>query len=713
MSGDIKETADIELCYIDVGGTFTDAFLVNADGEYSAAKAPSTPEDVSGGFINAVSGAAEAMGLELEDVLRSPNVIIGYGATLALNALLTRRGGDPGLLITKGFRHLLYMGRGKQSWTELDRADRIHPQTHRMLEPLIPLHRIEEISERSDCLGLRPIPVYEEDVRAAAHRLVDEGVDSIVVMFLWSFLNAENEQRARAVVEEVLEARGADLPIYLASDISPVIRETPRVNAAVIEAYCGPFNSLSTDLRRQGFAGDLQVMQSAGGLASARNVRVIETIQSGPVGGLTGGRFIGEIYDFDNIITTDVGGTSFDLGLVTNGIVGVNREPTVGRFLLGVPMAEVMSIGAGGGTKAGLDPLTGRLVVGRESAGANPGPVCYGLGGQDPTVTDADLILGYLQPDGFAGGNMTLDVAGAHEAVRTQIADPLGLSVEEAAHGIRVLIDTRMRESIHGLVVARGFDLSEYHLLSYGGAGPAHVAGYTDGVPVKGILMFPYSSVFSAFGASSADYEHNYSKSVNLLIPPDVTDDGKQEIGTRITEVWAELKEKVLRDMEFEGFAPSTVEIRAVAMMRYGRQLNDLTVSSPTLDVSTPEAWDSLVAAFEELYSRIYSRAATYSQAGFEIFEVAVIGRAPKCRPQMRSFPMASEKPSDSALVETRQAYFENEFVPTSVWDLGELAPGNSIAGPAVIRDPHTTIVVPPGREISMDQYRTMWMNTA
>ena len=303
------------------------------------------------------------------------------------------------------------------------------------------------------------------------------------------------------------------------------MRELPRANAAVIEAYCEPlvrraFSSLGGELAERGFAGELQVMQSAGGLASARTVKVVDTIQSGPVGGLTGGRFIGELYGFDNIITTDVGGTSFDLGLVTGGVVGVNREPTVGRFLLGVPMVEVMSIGAGGGTMAGLDPLTGRLVVGRESAGAEPGPVCYRRGGSRADSHRRGPAARLPRPESFAGGTMTLDVEGARRAMSEQIADPLGIPAEEAAYGIRELIDTRMRESIHGLVVARGFDLSEYHLLAFGGGGPGHVAGYTDGIRMQGILMFPYSSVFSAFGASSADYEHTYSHSVNLLIPP-------------------------------------------------------------------------------------------------------------------------------------------------------------------------------------------------
>lgn len=708
--------AAIELCYVDVGGTFTDAFLVDANGDFSTAKAPSTPADVRGGFVNAVEAAARAMSRELGDVLESPGVIVGYGATIALNALLTRRGGRPGLLITRGFEHLLYMGRGKQSWTELDRDARIHPQTHRMLEPLIPFERVHGVSERTDCLANELIPLYEDDVERAVRALVEDGVDSIVVVYLWSFLNDAHERRTREIAERLLSELGQEIPIYLASEVSPVVRELPRANAAVIEAYCEPlvrraFSSLGGELAERGFAGELQVMQSAGGLASARTVKVVDTIQSGPVGGLTGGRFIGELYGFDNIITTDVGGTSFDLGLVTGGVVGVNREPTVGRFLLGVPMVEVMSIGAGGGTMAGLDPLTGRLVVGRESAGAEPGPVCYRRGGTVPTVTDADLLLGYLDPESFAGGTMTLDVEGARRAMSEQIADPLGIPAEEAAHGIRELIDTRMRESIHGLVVARGFDLSEYHLLAFGGGGPGHVAGYTDGIRMRGILMFPYSSVFSAFGASSADYEHTYSHSVNLLIPPDAGDDAKRELGARVTEVWRDLEQQALREMTAEGFRPEQLELRRMAMLRYGRQLNDLIVTSPVESVVEPEDWDRLLAAFEELYERVYSGAAKYPQAGFDLFEVAVVARAPKIRPNLRKHALEGETPAGAAKLTSRRAYFEHEWTDATVWNLGALRPGNVLPGPAIVEDPTTTIVVPPRRRVWMDEYRTIWMN--
>ncbi|MFN8187904.1 MAG: hydantoinase/oxoprolinase family protein [Gaiellales bacterium] len=706
----------VELCYVDVGGTFTDAFLVDSDGSFTTAKAPSTPSDVRGGFLAAIGAAASDMGLELEEALASPNLILGYGSTIALNALLTRRGGRPGMLVTRGFEHLLRMGRGKQSWTELDRDDRIHAVSHRMLEPLIPFERIAGVTERIDCLGNELVPLYEQDVEAAVSRLLAQDVDSVVVCFLWSFLEASHERRAGEIARRICLEAGVDLPVYLSSEISPVIRELPRANAAVIESYCGPlarraFGSLAGELAGRGFAGELQVMQSAGGLAAARTVKIVDTIQSGPVGGLTGGRFIGELYGFDNLITTDVGGTSFDLGLVTGGVLRVNREPTVGRFVLGVPMVEVISIGAGGGTMAGLDRHTGRLDVGLTSAGAEPGPVCYGRGGTVPTVTDADLLLGYLDPESFAGGTMRLDVEAARRAMDETIAGPLGMPVEQAAYGIREVIDTRMREAIRGLVVARGFDLSEYHLLAFGGAGPVHVAGYTSGIRLRGILMFPYSSVFSAFGASAADYEHSYTRSVNLLVSPGASDEEKRAVGERVTRAWRELEERAIRDMEAEGFASAELEVRPLAMLRYGRQLNDLIVPSPVRSVDAPRDWDELIAAFEELYGRVYGGAARYPQAGYDVIEVGLVARAPKLRPRLARHPLTGERPPEDARLPARRAYF-GDWHETSVWSLARLQPGNVVTGPAVVEDPTTTIVVPPGRTVSLDELRTVWMST-
>jgi acetone carboxylase beta subunit len=703
-----------ELCYIDVGGTFTDAFIVNAAGEYVAGKAPSTPGDISRGFFGAIEAAAAQWEMSVDEVFRGLKVL-GYGSTVVLNAILTRRGTQPGLVVTRGFEDILLMERGKQTWVELERSARLHPVTHRHNRPIVPRSLIRGATERIDCFGNEVIPLYEDDVRRAATELIDSGVGSIVVCFLWSFLNPDHERRARELCEEVIRQRGSEVPVVCSVDVSPVVRELPRLNATVLEAYTGDiarraFREMEERLRERGFRGNLQIMQSTGGLAPAVHVKAVETVQSGPAGGVIGGRYIGEIYGFENLITTDVGGTSFDVGLVSEGFVNVNREPTIARMLLGVPMVEILSIGTGGGTIARVDSLTGRLAVGPDSAGAEPGPACYGRGGTEATVTDADLVLGYLNPEYFIGGRLALDVDAARTAIEERIARPLGMTMEGAAEGIRTLADARMRDAISGLIAARGFDLSEYHLLAFGGAGPSHVAGYTEGLRLAGVLVFPFSAVFSAFGAASADYEHHYSRALNVVVTADADDHEKVALAGQVTKAWDELRGQALAQMRTEGFQADQVRFRHLAMIRYGRQLNDLIVTSPVDRIENAGEWDRLIAEFERLYERIYARAAKYPQAGYEILEVGMVAFAEKIRPKLRAEPTAGPDPHEGARKGDRRCWWEGQARATPVFELSELRPGNTVAGPAIVEDPTTTLVVPPRRRVRIDEYRTLWL---
>jgi N-methylhydantoinase A len=700
------------VCYTDVGGTFTDCFVVDEDGEFVIGKAPSTPSDIAEGFLSSLAIAREALGLSESDFLGALDVV-GYGATTVLNSLLTRQGGKPGLLITRGFEDLLMMERGKQSWVALDRIDRIHPVTHRHQVPLIPKFRVRGVSERVDSVGNIVVPLREEDVRKGTTELLDAGADSIVIVFLWSFLADDHELRAKAIVQDVLQERGVAIEVFCSSHVSPTLRELPRANATTIEAYSGPSTlralaRLESDLADAGFEGNLQVMQSAGGLAPAAHVRAIDTAMSGPVGGLVGARYVGELYGARNLISTDVGGTSFDVGLVTDGFVGVDREPVLAGLLLSLPMMEVESIGAGGGTIARIDPLTGRLEVGPESAGAAPGPVCYGKGGTEPTVTDADVVLGYLSGR-FIGGRIEGSAEASKEAIRTKIAEPLGLSVEAAADGIRQVIDARMREAVVGLVSVRGFALEDYLLLGFGGAGPTHLCGYTDALSMKGIVTFPYASAFSAFGAASADYEHHYHRAVNVVVPPSADEDDLIAAGARLSAGWERLEEQALDQMRREGIEQGDIQLRHLAMVRYGKQLNDLIVSSPVSRASTARELGRVLKAFDELYAHIYAKGAQFPQAGYEIFEVGLVASASKVKPKLAAHALGKPEPFD-ALITTAPAWFGGSWVDTPRFDWTLLRPGNVVRGPSVVEHPTTTLVVPPGRSARLDEYRTVWI---
>jgi len=703
------------LCYTDVGGTFTDCFVVDQNGDFVLGKAPSTPSAIAEGFMASLNHARETAGISPKEFFSSLEVV-GYGATTVLNSLLTRTGGKPGLLITRGFEDLLLMERGKQSWVTLSRVDRIHPVTHRHQTPLVPRSRVRGITERTTARGQELVPLHEDEVRAATLDLIDQGIDSLVILFLWSFLADAHEQRAKAIATAAVTARGLNLPIFCSSEVSPTLRELPRANAATVEAFAGPstlkaLSTVESDLHEYGFAGDLQVMQSAGGLAPARHVRAIDTAMSGPVGGLVGTRYIGELYGFNNLISTDVGGTSFDVGLVADGFIGVDREPVLAGLLLSLPMMEVASIGAGGGTIARIDPLTRRLLVGPESAGAVPGPVCYGKGGTEPTVTDADLVLGYLNPKAFIGGKIQLDDRAASDSIRTRIAEPLGLTVEAAAAGIRDVIDTRMRETVVGMVAVRGFSLEDYVLLAFGGAGPTHVCGYTEGLPLRAVLTFPYAAAFSAFGAAAADYEHHYHRAVNLVIPPGASEPDRLAVATSISTAWARLEEQALEQMQAEGVGPEKVRLRHLAMVRYGRQLNDLVVTSPIARCESVADLERVLTTFEDLYARIYAKGAQFPQAGFEIFEVGLVASVLKVKPKLRPQPLVKPDPA-AAQIDERPAWFDGSFQPARRFSWSRLQPGHRVVGPAIIEDPTTTLVIPPKRSARLDEYRSVWIES-
>ena len=704
------------LCYVDVGGTFTDAFVVDENGGFIIKKASTTPDDTSRGFFDALEGVAEKLGMTFNE-LANDLQIIGYGSTTVLNALLTRNNlARIGLIVSKGFEDILLIERGKQSWTDYDRKDRIHVVTHLHLEPLVPKKYIKGVSERITCRGDIAIPLYEHEVEAAVKELIEMDVEAIVISFLWSFLNSAHELRCKEIAEKVIAASGKNVSVTCGIEVSPVIRELPRTNAALIEAATSPlirksFETMDTRLKEQGFKGQLQIMQSSGGLAASNKVKAVDTINSGPVGGLIGGRFIGELYGIKNMITTDVGGTSFDVGLINNGNISIMRQPTAARMLLGVPQVEVISVGAGGGTLAYIDPLTGRLAVGPESAGADPGPVCYDKGGEQPTVTDADLILGYLDPDYFAGGNIRANLKRAREAMKQKIAEPLGISVTEAAAGIREITDVLMRQTIAGLVNARGSsEINDYHLLAFGGGGASHVAGYTQGLPLMGVMVFPYSAVFSAFGASTSDYEHHYHRATNLVIPQGADDNTKMENARKLNELWEQLKDQAIHEMVEEGFGTDDIQFRFLAMMRYGRQLNDLIIDSPFERIDTIDQWNELIQTFETTYEQTYAKAAKYPQAGYEIMEVGLVSSVEKIRPTISALEMGSKNPSQSSQKGKREAFFGGVMTPCDIYEMNQLSAGNVIEGPAIIEDPTTTLVLYPNNIAEVDRYSTFWL---
>lgn len=700
---DEKNINEGYIVFVDTGGTFTDAVIVDKNGDFELGKLPTTPDDPSRGFLGSINEGLSKIrkGLDSEKPY-SDLAIVGWGTTLAVNALINRSGPKLGLIVNKGFEHVMTVGRGKQSWITYGKADIIHARTHRRDNPLIPISLIEGVRERISSTGDVEIPLYENEVSEAVYRLLNNGVEAIVICFLFSYLNDKHEKKAKQIVTDILQKVGKDILVLTSSEICPVERELPWMNTAVAEAFVrqrliNALREINRKLQVGGYKHSLQVMQVTGGLATIDTIKMVETMNSGPVAGLMGGLFISKEYGFDNLITTDVGGTSFDVGLVNNGMVTTESETVAARMILGISTPSVYSIGAGGGTLIRLDPVTKRLQVGPDSAEAVPGPISYNRGGKIPTITDCDLILGYLDPGYFLGGSSLLKINKnkAFKAVKEQLADPLNLSVEEVALGARKILDNRMRDTIISMVTSRGFSMSKYHVLVFGGAGGTHCAGYTDRLMVKGIMIFPYSSAFCAFGGAASDFQHNFVRALNAVVPQAANDSDIARACKQLDDNWAKMEELAYEQMEKDGFNRNQVQLKHTANVRYGRQLDDLTVQYPESRLKDVKGWKELIDIFEKTYEEMYAKSAKYSQAGYEILQIGLVAIAPKIKPKLKRHELSGEKPSDKAFKSPRKCYFDGGWLDTLIIDWSELKAGNRVNGPAVVESRTTNIVVP------------------
>ncbi len=708
------DSRNIQLCYTDTGGTFTDTFIVDENGDFVLGKAPTTPGDVGKGYFDSVKAAAQQWGVS-EKMLYSQLAVAGYGSTTVINTIITRTGKRLGLIITKGLEDYLLMERGLQTFEGYTLPDKLHAVTHAHNTPLIPKRLIRGVTERVDCFGDVVIPLYEFEVRQSVEELVKEEVEGLVICFLYSYLNKKHEKRAAEIAVDVITKMGKRIPVYQSADINPVIREYSRLNSTIIEAYAGdparrPLLEINRKAKGYGLKSELQILLSYGGLSGVDQAKMIETVESGPVGGVIGALYIGEIYGFDNIVATDVGGTTFDVGVITGKMIDINREPSCAKFRLGVPMIGVDSIGAGGGTIIRIDPLTKRVEVGPESAGADPGPVCYDRGGELPTITDVDFILGYLNPEYFLGGALNINKEKTLRIFKEKVADPLKLDVLEAAEGVKEIIDTRMRGLIRGKLMGGGYIPENYYLLAYGGAGPSHVAGYAKGLNFAGVMVFPYSAVFSAFGAAASDYEHHYHRAASIIIPPSPDDETKIINGKKLNVQWEEMENIAFEEMKQEGFSKDKVKFTRLAMIRYGGQLNDIPITAPLSRINSPNDFDLLIQEFERVYSNIFAKGARYPAAGYQILEVALISSVSKYKPKLRKYDLVSSKPAEDAVKVKREAYFGGKLYSAKIYEMEKLQAGNELAGPCVIEHPTTTLVCPPDKLVFVDEYRNLWL---
>ncbi|MDQ4077178.1 MAG: hydantoinase/oxoprolinase family protein [Chloroflexota bacterium] len=674
---------------IDVGGTFTD-FVARNGGQFFKGKVLSTPQDEAEGVLQAVDSIAAHYRHSTSDLLAKTDYIV-LGTTVVTNMMLEYNGVKAGLITTKGFRDVIEIRRGyKESLFDirLPGPYQIIPRQHRL-----------GVTERIDYSGAVVTPLDEDEAREAVRRLKSAGVESIAVCFLFSFVNPAHEQRVREIIHEEYP----DCFVTLSSEVLPQIREFERVSTTMVNAYTSPklaryLDRLQNRLREKGFEGAFLVMQSNGGVMDVAYSQShgVDGVLSGPAGGVVAAVKMGELSGYRNIITADMGGTSYDVCLVHEGQPEVGVDHWVSRYRIAVPLLDIHSIGAGGGSIAWVD-RGGALRVGPQSARALPGPVCYGRGGTEPTVTDANLVLGYMAPEWFLGGAMELDPDAAARAIEEKVAQPLGVDMITAANGIFRIANNNLSNAVRYVSISRGRDPRDYALMAFGGAGAIHAGLQARDLGIKTILVPRTASVLSALGAVISDFKVSRIQSYVRSSANIDNDELNRVYGSMLDEAEGLLSEhKGIHEITLARYID----------MRYEGQVQEVIVPlrSRTRRVSEVNLARAL-REFHDLHEKLYAFKRPDQPVEIVSLRVEVRGIREPVAFEARSF--GKEDPS-GALVGSRSVFFDGEgFVDTRIYDGRKIEPGNLISGPAIVHEPDTTIVIYRGQEAVLDQYDT------
>lgn len=668
---------------IDTGGTFCDLVQLDAGGRARVHKAASTPAHPALGVFDVL----DTLDAEGSDDIFADIGSIAIGTTIATNAVVTHTGSRVGLLTTRGHGDMLTIMRvqGRVAGRPLQEIQN-YAATNKPA-PIVPKALIAEIDERIDCTGDVVVALDVDQVARAIDRLVAAGIEALAVSFLWSFLNPDHEAR----VAEIAHQRHPGLFVSLGSTLASKLGEYERTEAAVLNAYVARpvrryLETIAVGLKAKGVDAPLLVMHSAGGVATEENSKSkpITTLFSGPAGGIVASMRVAQEIGFANVVCADVGGTTFDVGLIVDGRPLLRSTSIIDQRVMYCPTIDLASIGAGGGSIARVDPVTRRLMVGPESAGAVPGPACYGRGGRHPTVTDANLVLGFMDPDRFLGGRFKLDRQAAIDALQEHVAGPLGIDVEQAAAAIFAIVNAKMADLVRKITVERGHDPRDFALCAYGGLGPLHAPFYAGDLHVKALIipLGELSSVFSAFGIAMADILHVRELSTHLLEPDALELDG----------LFGRLAREADAQLEADGIAPSDREISRFVEVRYVGQLNGMSIT--LAEGSVPGA--VIRRDFERLYTEAFGPGAAWADAPIEIvgLRLEAVGRRNKAA--ISRCDPACVQPAPSG---TRPVFWpqSNGFVPTHVLPCSVVGPNWAVSGPAILEFTTTTITVPPG----------------
>ncbi|ROZ98996.1 hydantoinase/oxoprolinase family protein [Gordonia sp. OPL2] len=676
---------------VDVGGTFTDAVLDDGNGLVVAGKAPSTPPDYSEGVMDVLSVLAEQLGRPMDDMLADTHHI-AHGTTSSLNALVMGRVPDVGFLTTKGHRDSIYimnvegryLGRSPEQLQNVMAQSKSHGLVHKR-------HALE-VTERVDRDGRVIVNLDEDEVRAAVRVLLDQGITAIAVSLLWSFRNPAHEQRIRDIVHEI----DPSVFVSLSSEVSPRIREFARNATTIMSTQIGPglrdyLGELEGRLREHALSGPLLVMQSNGGAVAASEApgNAISTVGSVLTGGVVGSVSLGRQLGHDNIIATDAGGTTFLVGLIVDGEPVRSSTTIINHHPINVPTLEVHAIGAGGGAIAWID-AGGNLQIGPHSAQAIPGPACYGQGGTEPTNTDANLVLGILPERGLLGGRKALDIELARDAIRTRIAEPLGLSVEDAAAAIFAVQNAQTGDLLRKTVVEAGHDPRNFIVYAFGGSGPAHCGLYAQEIGASRVVvpLGQVASAFSAYGLASSD----------IVLAKELSDPAAMPLDpARVEQNFKVLEEQVRDQLDRQGLRFASVVMEREIDMRYTMQLAEVATPLPDGSLTSTEIAGA-AEAFEKRYADLYGKDSGFREAGIQAITYRVRGTGVlPFSPELPELAAADSADPAAAHLGTRKVCLDGRrgFVDTDIYDYAGLRAGHVIHGPAVIEVPTTTVVVP------------------
>lgn len=674
---------------IDAGGTFTDFILSKPDGDVQIFKVLSTPHDPTEAIKNGLAEIETRAGVSASELVLHSDLCIN-GTTVGLNALITHQGAKTGLICTKGHEDSIEIRLGHKE--DGYRYDPHYPPA----VMLSPRYLRMGVDERVISTGEVRTPMNEDDVVAACEIFKKEKVESVVISFVWSVLHPQHEMRAAEIVRQMLPG----VHLTVGSVLYPQVREYTRTSTALVNAYLAPIlqsyvGSIDAYFQSLGAENPVRFFQSNGGLALGTTVaeQAVYAINSGPASAPQAATFIAEPWGDKNIITIDMGGTSFDITLAHNGKANVNKNIDFLRYRIGIPMIQVETLGAGGGSIGWIDEM-GLLQMGPQSAGSEPGPACYKKGGETPTTTDANLVLGYLSPNGLVGGRLALDQDLAVKAITTHIAEPLGLSLEQAAYGMFTIVNSNMVNGIRRVSVERGYDPRDFVLMGAGGATGAHITALANEIGINRILISKLASGLCAYGQIISDVKYNFMAPAPVRLDSD-------GVSGKLQALFDGLETKGRKQLIADNFDEKDINISRTLDMRYTGQVHECTVEVDAFDV-TPESIKMLEEAFHERHEELYMYSERNSAIEVVNVESTIVGKIE--RPKRMVQPKGNG--AESAKTGTRRVVFNSDGtrIDTAIYDGSKLGAGDQIEGPAIIEEETTTIVIDPDWKLMLTE---------